>query len=120
MALLPWSAMNVPRSGCTAPVVSIARDFSTVGLPLHFQGRWKEVIARGSTGVASGAAAHVFPPSVDTSTFAMVPLPDHAIPEISYSPGPLNVRPGDGRVMSDFTSSGYGNMRALPSACKSV
>jgi hypothetical protein len=25
---------------------------------------------------------HVLPPSVDTSTFLIVPLPDHAMPEI--------------------------------------
>src|SRR3989442_7861588 len=112
--------MNFSRSGCTAPVVSVARDFSTAAPPLHFQGMWKAVIARGSTGVASDAVAHVVPPSVDTSTFAMVPLPDQAMPATSYNPGPLKVRPCDGRVISDFTSIGYVNMRALPSACRSV
>src|SRR3989442_15521286 len=105
--------MNLSRSGCTAPVLSVARDFTTAGLPLHFHGMRKQVIARGSTGGTRGATAHVLPPSVDTSTLAMAPLPDHAMPATSQSPAPLNVRPGDGRGKSDFTSIGYVNMRAF-------
>src|SRR6059036_2192035 len=66
--------MNLSRSGCTAPVLSVARDFTTTGLPLHFHGMRKQVIARGSTGGTRGATAHVLPPSVDTSTLAMVPF----------------------------------------------
>src|SRR5438552_16754708 len=108
--------MNLSRSGCTAPVLSVARDFTTTGLPLHFHGMRKQVIARGSTGGTRGATAHVLPPSVDTSTLAMVPLRDHAMPAPSYSPAPRHARPGDGRAMDDLTSIGYVNMRAFPSA----
>src|SRR5206468_1270096 len=41
------------------------------------------LIARGSTGGTRGVTAHVLPPSVDTSTLVMVPLPDHAMPVTS-------------------------------------
>jgi hypothetical protein len=60
----------------------VARDLSTAALPSHFHGNRKRVSARGSTGATSGAGVHVLPPSVDTSTFLMVPLPDHAMPVI--------------------------------------
>ena len=70
------------RSGCTAPVSSIARDLSTAAVPSHFHGSRNRVIARVSTGATSGASVHVLPLSVDTSTFLIVPLPDHAMPEI--------------------------------------
>jgi hypothetical protein len=60
----------------------VARDLSTAPVPSHFQGSRNRVSARGSTGATRGASIHVLPPSVDTSTFLIVPLPDHAMPEI--------------------------------------
>src|SRR6266542_3921901 len=115
IALLPCSAMNLSRSGCTAPVSPVPRDFSTLPLPSHFHGRRKRVRARGSKGAPSDAAVQVFPPSVETSTVLIVPLPDHAMPVIWWTPAPGSVIPCEGRVITDFTSIGYVNISDLPS-----
>ena len=88
--------------------------------PSHFHGSRNRVSARGSTGATSGASTHVLPESVDTSTFLIVPLPDHAMPEIWWSPAPASVMPCEGRVMTDFTSIGYVNISDFPSDCRSV
>src|SRR3989449_11669744 len=106
-ALWPSSAMNFSRSGWTAPVSSVARDLSTVAAPSHFHGSRNRVSARGSTGATSGASTHVLPESVDTSTFLIVPLPDHAMPEIWGGPAPARVMPWEGGGMTAFTSIGY-------------
>src|SRR5687767_13960011 len=112
--------MNVARSGWAAPVSSVARDLRTAAVPSHFQASRNRVSARGRTGATSGAFVQALPPSVDTATLRIVPLPDHASPEIWWSPAPGSVIPCDGRVMTDFTSIGYVNMSDLPSACRSV
>jgi len=48
-----------------------------------------------SSGVSSGTLGHTMsvglPESVDTSTFVIVPLPDHAMPEIWWKPEPASV-----------------------------
>src|SRR6266481_5938991 len=103
MTLVPCSATSLSRVGCTSPVLSVARLFTMAGPPLHFQGIRKRVSARGSTGAERAASAHVCPPSAETSTFAIVPEPDHAIPDTSYRPGLWSTNPGEGRVMTDLT-----------------
>src|SRR6516162_5370472 len=52
------------------------------------------------------AGVQLAPPSADTSTRATLPLPDHAKPATSYSPGPFKLSPGEGWVMIDFASMG--------------
>jgi len=63
--------------------VVVARLCSCAGLPFQFQAARKRVSAFGSTGLLSNAGAQLFPPSAETVDRAMVPLPDHASPEIS-------------------------------------
>src|SRR4029079_18845236 len=76
--------------------------------------------AFGRIGPCKAAGAQLRPPSADTSTCRMLPLPDQACPEISWNPGPLSVSPGDGRVMTDFTSIGNTNCQAFSSLSRIV
>src|SRR5262249_59076056 len=59
-------------------------------------------------------------PSGETSTVAILPCPDEARPESSYSPGPRTVNPGDGWVMIDLPSSGNMNCNAFPDGSRIV
>src|SRR5688572_29856535 len=100
------------------PVSSVARLDSTAGPPFHCHGARKRTGALGRIGPDSAAGAQLLPPSAETSTCLMLPLPDQASPEISKKPGPVNVSPGDGRVIRDFTSIGNTNCQAFSSLSK--
>ena len=80
----PRSEIPPRRSDAALAIIGafLARDLSTAAVPSHFHGSRKRVSARGSTGATSGVSVHALPPSVDTSTFRIVPWPDHAMPEI--------------------------------------
>ena len=81
------------------------RGFVTIaGEPSQRQGIWNRVKALLKTGSCSAASPQLWPPSAETITFEIRPVPEKAIPEISYSPGSFNVIPGEGCVMNDFTS----------------
>src|SRR5258705_13130643 len=120
MTLAPCWAISASRVGCTRPVSSVARLLITAGAPFHFQGIRNRVSAYASTGADRAASAQVCPPSAETSTLLILPRPDQAIPDSSYSPCPVIFNPGAGRVMTDFTSIGYVNRSDLPSAWRSL
>jgi hypothetical protein len=63
-------------------VSSVQREAMTVSSPFHVHDQRNRVCARGRTGDCNSAVFHVVPPSVVTSTFAIVPRPDHAMPVI--------------------------------------
>src|SRR5689334_1263232 len=98
----------------------MARLWIRVGEPSHVQGRRKRVQAIGRTGSCNVAALHVVPPSVETSTRVIVPRPDQASPVISTTPGPGNVWPPEGEVMTDLASMTKVNSRAVPSGMRSL
>src|SRR5580704_3080723 len=102
----PWpgaySAIQLALVGCPPPFSSVARLISVEGLPSQFQGRRNRVRAFDKTGSFKAATAQLLPPSAETSTFETRPAPDHANPEISYSPGPFMVIPKDGLTIADF------------------
>src|SRR5436853_400618 len=79
----PRSAMKAARLGCTLPASSVARLMITAGEPSQFHGIRKRVSALLSTGVCSAATPQLLPPSADTSTLLMRPLPDQDRPETS-------------------------------------
>src|SRR2546429_8937401 len=101
--------MNWAREGGTMPVSSVARLCSIAGLPFQFQAARNRVSAFGRIGSLSTAGAQLLPPSADTSTERMRPLPDHARAENSWKPGPLSRWQGEGGVIMDLTSSGDTN-----------
>src|SRR5271155_71840 len=77
------SARKAVRLGWMLPASSVARLASTAGDPSQFHGMRKRVSALLSTGVCSAASPQLLPPSADTSTLLMRPLPDHDRPETS-------------------------------------
>src|ERR1700678_1746662 len=97
------------------PVSSVARLDSKAGSPCQRQGRRKRVRHFESTGSCSAASVHAAPPSVLTSTLVTLPLPDQAIPEISWNPGSSSFCPPDGDVMTDLASMTKLNWRTAPS-----
>ena len=74
---------NTARVGCTIPVSSVARLCSTAGPPFHCHGVRKRTGALARIEPCRAAGAQLCPPSADTSTCRMLPLPDQASPEIS-------------------------------------
>jgi hypothetical protein len=79
----PRSAANAARVGCTMPVSSVARLCKMAGAPFHCHGARKRTGALGRIGPCRAACAQLLPPSADTSTCRMLPLPDQASPLIS-------------------------------------
>src|SRR6476646_7859137 len=73
-----------------------------------------------STGSWSRAVCQLTPPSVETSTRLILPLPVHASPLISYSPGPSSGFSGQGKVITDLASISQVNPREVPSGIRSV
>src|SRR6516162_9192390 len=86
----------------------------TAGIPSHIHGKRKRVWQIGSTGSCSAARLQFLPPSIDTSTRAILPRPDQASPVISQNPAPGSFISPDGKVMTDFASIVKVNIRALP------
>jgi len=80
---IPRSARSAARAGCTMPCSSVARLCRNAGAPFHCQGARNRVMAFDITGSCRAACAHERPPSADTSTDLILPLPDQAMPEIS-------------------------------------
>jgi hypothetical protein len=72
----PRSANNSLRVGCTLPASSQARLCSTAGWPSQRQGMRNRVSALLSTGASSAASPQLLPPSAETITFAIRPLPE--------------------------------------------
>src|ERR1019366_1529789 len=101
-----YCASQLARVGCTSPASSGARLNKVEGLPFQFHGIRNRVSAFGNTGAGRAARAQVRPPSLDTSTFAIRPAPDHASPEISYNRGPLRFIPKEGLRITDFAPIG--------------
>ena len=72
----PRSANISARVGCTLPASSQARLCSTTGWPSQRQGMRKRVKALLSTGSCNAASAQLRPPSADTMTLAIRPVPE--------------------------------------------
>src|SRR2546426_12489217 len=87
----------------------------TAGVPSQLQRERKRVRHLSSTGSSSVASRQFFPPSVETSTAVIRPLPDQANPWTSWSPGRSSFMPPEGRVITDLHSMTKLNCRHLPS-----
>ena len=61
------------RSGWTLPFSSVARLTILVGLPSQTQSIWNRVCAFGNAGLFNCAGFHELAPSVETSTFVILP-----------------------------------------------
>src|SRR5262252_5609667 len=79
----PRSAMNASRDGCTLPASSVARLCRITGPPSQFHAIRKRVNALLRTGCCRAAWAQLLPPSAETSTLLIRPLPENEMPEIS-------------------------------------
>src|SRR2546425_3725656 len=92
----------------------------TAGVPSQLQRERKRVRHLSSTGSSSVASCQFLPPSVETSTAVIRPLPDQANPWISWSHGRSSFMPPEGRVITDLHSMAKLNCRHLPSGIGSV
>src|SRR5699024_2968491 len=101
-------------------VSSITRYCNKAGLPSQRHSRLKRVSALYSTGSCSLVVCQLTPSSVDTSTRLTLLPPDQACPVISYKQAMCRGFSGLGEVMTDLASMTQVNMRALPSAIRSV
>ena len=72
----PRSANSSARVGCTLPASSQARLCKTAGWPSQRQGERKRVKALLRTGASSVAGAQLLPPSAETMTLSIRPLPE--------------------------------------------
>src|ERR1700730_11901766 len=115
VSAMPQFLYSSARVGWTSPFSSVHRDWITASCPSQAQSKLNRVCALGRIGACSLASFQLLPPSVETSTLAILPPPDWAKPGISSYRGRGIFIPAEDRVMTDFGAHSKWYQRDLPS-----